>query len=94
MLSRLSERWKEFQPENDIFKQVTLGAVGYAHWQVTRADQIDSFRRPRSALRFKCSAACECADLFGWFGNKFIDEVWAILIALLRRVRREYHSIG
>lgn len=40
MLSRLSERWKEFQPENDIFKQVTLGAVGYAHWQVTN-NQID-----------------------------------------------------
>jgi hypothetical protein len=31
---------KSFNLSNDIFKQVTLGAVGYAEWQVTN-NQID-----------------------------------------------------
>src|SRR5260370_9061615 len=31
---------KSFNLNNDIFKQVTLGAVGYAQWQVTN-NQID-----------------------------------------------------
>lgn len=41
---------KSFNLSNDIFKQVTLRAVGYAQWQVTN-NQIDLTLRPRSALR-------------------------------------------
>ena len=41
---------KTFNLNNDIFKQVTLKAVGYAQWQVTN-NQIDLTPATKLALR-------------------------------------------
>jgi hypothetical protein len=79
---------KTFNLNNDIFKQVTLGAVGYAQWQVTN-NQIDLIPKTKigasalnalehtSARIYSAGPAINLLTKYGLFSLRYYEEFGA-----------------
>ena len=79
---------KTFNLNNDIFKQVTLGAVGYAQWQVTnnQIDLIPTTKIGASALNavehasariYSAGPAINLLTKYGLFSLRYYEEFGA-----------------